>query len=48
MTLVASQARHVAIDDRGRIVIAGEVYDDDYELRDDLGKSYPAIARLHG
>ena len=46
--LVASQARHVAVDDRGRIVLAGEVYDDDYELRDDLGKSYPAIARLHG
>ena len=48
VNLVASQARHVAVDDRGRIVIAGEVYDDDYELRDDLGKSYPAIARLHG
>ena len=28
--LVASEARHVAIDDRGRIVIAGEAYDDDY------------------
>ena len=48
VTLVASQARHVALDDRGRIVLAGEVYDDDYELRDDLGKTYPAIARLHG
>ena len=46
--LVASEIRHVAIDDRDRIVIAGEAYDDGYELRDDLGRSYPAIARLHG
>ena len=46
--LVASEIRHVAIDDRDRIVIAGEAYDDEYELRDDLGRSYPAIARLHG
>ena len=28
--LIASEARHVAIDDRGRIVIAGEAYDDNY------------------
>ena len=46
--LIASEARHVAIDDRGRIVIAGEAYDDDYGIRDDLGRSYPAIARLKG
>ena len=48
VTLVASEARHVALDDRDRIVVAGEVYDDEYELRDDLGRSYPAIARLRG
>ena len=48
VTLVASEVRHVAIDDRGRIVVAGEAYDDEYELRDDLGRSYPAIARLRG
>ena len=41
MRLVASQARHVAVDDRGRIVIAGEVYDNEYLLRDDLGRAIP-------
>ena len=29
LTLVASEARHVAIDARGRIVVAGEAYDDE-------------------
>jgi hypothetical protein len=48
LTLVASEARHVAIDARGRIVVAGEAYDNEYLLRDDLGRSHPAIARLHG
>ena len=46
--LIASEARHVALDDRDRIVIAGESYDDDYGIRDDLGRSYPSIARLKG
>jgi uncharacterized delta-60 repeat protein len=46
--LVDSEARHVAIDDRNRIVVAGEAYDNDYELRDDFGRSYPAVARLRG
>lgn len=46
--LVDSEARHIAIDDRNRIVVAGEAYDDDYELRDDFGQSYPAVARLLG
>jgi hypothetical protein len=46
--LVASEIRFVAIDDRDRIVVAGEAYDDEYILRDDTGRSLPAIARLHG
>ena len=46
--LIASEAHHVAIDDRGRIVLAGVTYDDDYAIRDDLGRSYPAVARLQG
>jgi hypothetical protein len=48
LTLVASEARHVAIDARGRIVVAREAYDGEYLLRDDLGRSYPAVARLQG
>lgn len=48
VNLIASEARFVDIDDRGRIVIAGEAYDDDYLGRDDVGYSYPAIARLKG
>ena len=39
---------NVAIDARDRIVVAGAAYDDEYELRDDLGQSHPAVARLHG
>jgi hypothetical protein len=46
--LIASEAHQVAIDDRGRIVLAGATYDDDYGIRDDLGRSYPAVARLQG
>ena len=39
---------HVALDARGRIVIAGEVYDSDFVSREDQGTAYPAIARLNG
>ena len=46
--LIASEASDVAIDDRDRIVLAGAAYDDDYGIRDDLGHSYPAVARLKG
>ncbi|MBE2320813.1 hypothetical protein DVA67_032945 [Solirubrobacter sp. CPCC 204708] len=39
---------HIAVDRRGRIVVAGNVYDEDFEYREDIGNPYPAIARLHG
>ena len=46
--LVASEANFVAIDRRGRIVIAGTAYDDEYAIRDDNGTPYGAVARLQG
>jgi uncharacterized delta-60 repeat protein len=46
--LVASEAAAVAIDKRGRIVVAGAAYDDNSEIREDLGRSYFAVARLEG
>lgn len=35
-------------DRRGRIVLSGNVYDDQLKLRADLGNPYPAIARVRG
>ena len=46
--IVSSSAEFLAVDDRDRIVVAGQVYDDEYEIRDDQGNPYPAIARLKG
>ncbi len=46
--LIASQARALAIDKRNRIVVAGAAYDDDAAIREDLGRSYFAVARLKG
>jgi hypothetical protein len=43
-----SSADYLAFDDRDRIVVAGQVYDDEYDIRDDQGRPYPAIARLKG
>jgi hypothetical protein len=47
-TLIASAANAVAIDGRDRIVLAGAAYDDDAGIREDLGRSYFAVARLKG
>jgi hypothetical protein len=47
-TLVASAAKAVAIDARDRVVIAGVAYDDGVEIREDVGLSYFAVARLRG
>ena len=44
----SSDIQHLAVDDRGRIVAAGNVYDTDYIDREDYGNPYPAIARLRG
>ena len=38
----------LSLDDRNRIVIAGESYDEDYIQRDDVGLSFSSIARLKG
>jgi len=38
----------VAIDARGRIVLGGVAFDDNYGIREDLGRSYFAAARLKG
>lgn len=46
--ILSSGIEQVEIDDRGRIVLAGNVYDDEFELREDIGSPYPAIARLKG
>jgi hypothetical protein len=46
--LVASTAYALAIDARDRIVVAGAAYDDDAMNREDLGRSYFAVARLKG
>jgi uncharacterized delta-60 repeat protein len=46
--LIASAAYAVAIDARGRIVLAGVAYDDNAMDREDLGRSYFAVARLQG
>lgn len=46
--IVASEVTQVAVDRRGRIVVAGTVYDDDAVLREDLGTPYPGVARLKG
>ena len=40
----ASDVQHVAVDDRDRIVVAGNVYDDEYVDRENFGSPYPAIA----
>jgi hypothetical protein len=45
---IGSEARAVAIDARGRIVLAGVAFDDNVEIREDLGRSYFAAARLKG
>ena len=44
--LAGSEARFISLDDRGRILIAGETHDENYMSRDDSGLSYPAVARL--
>ena len=44
----ASDIQHVAVDARDRIVLAGNVYDNEYVDREDYGSPYPAIARLKG
>lgn len=46
--LESSDISELAIDDRGRIVVAGRAYDTEFELREDIGNPYPAIARLKG
>ncbi|MDA0182326.1 hypothetical protein OJ997_18610 [Solirubrobacter phytolaccae] len=46
--IIASAVTQVAVDRRGRIVVAGTVFDDDAVLREDLGTPYPGIARLRG
>ncbi len=46
--LIASAAYALAIDARDRIVVAGAAYDDDAGIREDLGRSYFAVARLKG
>lgn len=46
--IVASEVNQLAIDWRGRIVVAGTVYDDNAVIREDLGIPYPGIARLKG
>ena len=43
----ASDIQHVAVDDRDRIVLAGNVYDNEYVDREDYGSPFPAI-RLRG
>src|SRR3954470_23402455 len=48
VVFIASEARGVAIDARGRIVLGGVAFDDDYGIREDLGRSYFAVARLKG
>jgi hypothetical protein len=48
VTFIGSEPRAVAIDTRGRIVLAGVAFDDDVAIREDLGRSYFAAARLHG
>jgi len=46
--LIASEADAVAIDRRGRIVLAGIAYDDNFADKEDLGDPYFAAARLQG
>jgi hypothetical protein len=46
--IIGSEPRAVAIDARGRIVLAGVAFDDDVAIREDLGRSYFAVARLMG
>jgi uncharacterized delta-60 repeat protein len=46
--LIASEANAVAVDARDRIVLAGAAYDDDAAIREDLGRSNFAVARLKG
>jgi hypothetical protein len=48
VNIIGGSADHVAIDDRGRIVVAGESFDDEFMSRDDQGLAYAAIARLKG
>src|SRR3954470_1860113 len=48
VTFIGSEARAVAIDARGRIVLGGVAFDDNYGIREDLGRSYFAAARLKG
>ena len=37
----ASTVRQLAIDARGRLVAAGQIFDDDFGIREDTGKPYP-------
>jgi hypothetical protein len=46
--LIASEAFALAIDSRGRILVAGQSYDDDVAIREDVGLSYFAASRLRG
>jgi hypothetical protein len=46
--LIGSEVRSVAVDGRDRILLAGSAYDDQTEIREDLGRSYFAVARLLG
>jgi hypothetical protein len=46
--ILSSSANQVAVDDRGRIVVAGQSYDEESGIREDEGQPYPAIARLKG
>jgi uncharacterized delta-60 repeat protein len=46
--LIASAANAVALDARGRILLAGVAYDDDVAIREDVGRGYAAVARLKG
>jgi Domain of unknown function (DUF5122) beta-propeller len=46
--LVASDVGAVAADAHNRILLAGTAYDDAIEIREDLGRSYFAVARLKG
>ena len=46
--LISSTAYHLAIDRRGRIVVAGNSYTEDIVFPGNDGDPYPAVARLLG
>ena len=48
VVFIGSEPRAVAIDARGRIVLAGVAFDDNTAIREDLGRSYFAAARVKG